>query len=297
MQDDSGRAGAERIEIAVASWAAGGGGLVLALTGAGISAESGIPTFRGGDGYWTIGSVNYTPMELATAAAFRRMPETVWEFYLARVVRHLAAEPNDGHRALVRLERHLGDDFLLVTQNVDGLHLLAGQSPQRTFRIHGDLGFVRCANDCGEPSGALPAPAIERAAARVAVGEPAFDAEIAALLRCRTCRGWLRPHVLWFDECYDEENFRWDSTLDAADRARLLVVVGTSGATNLPNQVVQFARYRGVPTIVVGLDDSPFSAIAEAMSNGAFARGPASVWVPRIVDAIVAHTVPDREAS
>ncbi|MCA9683232.1 MAG: RNA polymerase subunit sigma, partial [Myxococcales bacterium] len=110
----------------------------MVVTGAGISAESGIPTFRGDDGFWTIGSRNYTPMELATAEAFAMDPATVWSFYLARIGRYGSCVPNAAHRALVDLEGGLGDRFLLVTQNVDGLHRLAGQDPARTYAIHGE---------------------------------------------------------------------------------------------------------------------------------------------------------------
>ncbi len=101
-------------------------GKVVALTGAGISAESGIPTFRGTDGYWVVGSRNYMPQEMATREMFERAPEEVWRWYLYRfgVCRHAA--PNAGHAALVRLERALGDRFTLVTQNIDGLHRRAG---------------------------------------------------------------------------------------------------------------------------------------------------------------------------
>ncbi|HVV49677.1 MAG TPA: Sir2 family NAD-dependent protein deacetylase, partial [Polyangia bacterium] len=103
-----------------------GGGPIVFLTGAGISAESGIPTFRGAEGYWRVGSRNYQPTEMAAAAAFARMPEEVWRWYLYRRGVCRAAAPNDAHRALVALERRLGARFLLVTQNVDGLHLRAG---------------------------------------------------------------------------------------------------------------------------------------------------------------------------
>ena len=108
------------------------GGPLVVVTGAGVSAESGIPTFRGKEGYWTVGSRVYQPQELATQAAFRRMPEEIWRWYLYRLGVCRAAAPNPGHVALVELERALGDRFLLVTQNVDGLHPRAGSSPGRT---------------------------------------------------------------------------------------------------------------------------------------------------------------------
>src|SRR5688572_10403206 len=125
--------------------AASDGGRVVVLTGAGISAESGIPTFRGPEGYWRIGSVNWRPEQLATFAAFTAMPQAQWAWYLYRRGVCLAARPNAAHRALVDLERALGERFRLVTQNVDGLHLRAGSSTTRTLQIHGNLHFARCA--------------------------------------------------------------------------------------------------------------------------------------------------------
>ena len=134
----------------------GSQGRVVALTGAGISAESGIPTFRGKEGYWVVGSRNYMPQEMATHAMFTIEPEEVWRWYLHRfgVVRH--ASPNAGHEALVRLERGLGERFTLVTQNIDGLHRRAGASDERTHCIHGDAAWIRCSHDCGV--GRLPLP-------------------------------------------------------------------------------------------------------------------------------------------
>ena len=95
---------------------------IVVLTGAGISAESGIPTFRGHEGYWVVGSRNYMPEEMATQAMFQRHPEQVWRWYLYRFGVCRNAEPNDAHRALVKLEAAYGDRFRLVTQNIDGLH-------------------------------------------------------------------------------------------------------------------------------------------------------------------------------
>src|SRR5690349_5981910 len=122
-------------------------GRVVALTGAGISAESGIPTFRGEEGYWVVGSRNYMPQEMATREMFERRPDEVWRWYLYRFGVCRAAQPNAGHRALVDLERAIGDRFILVTQNIDGLHRRAGS--QRVFAIHGDAAYVRCAAECG----------------------------------------------------------------------------------------------------------------------------------------------------
>src|SRR5512133_1671038 len=154
-------------------------GRVVVLTGAGISAESGIPTFRGAEGYWVVGSQNYMPQEMATHEMFERSPEEVWRWYLYRfgLCRH--AQPNAGHAALVALERALGDRFTLVTQNIDGLHRRAGSD--RVFCIHGDAAYVRCAAECGLGRIDLP-PIVPRGS------EPLTDAERAALT-CPRCAG------------------------------------------------------------------------------------------------------------
>src|SRR5256885_862150 len=173
-------------------------GHVIALTGAGVSAESGIPTFRGKDGYWTVGAREYHPQELATHAAFSRMPWDVWAWYLYRRGVCRAAEPNAGHHALVDLDAHLTDRFALVTQNVDGLHRRAGSPAARTFAIHGDIGQLRCASEC-----CLERWPIPEAVPALAKGE-AVGPELRALLVCPRCGGLAQPHVLWLDETYDE---------------------------------------------------------------------------------------------
>jgi NAD-dependent deacetylase len=251
------------------------GGRVTVLTGAGISAESGIPTFRGSEGYWVVGSRNYMPQEMATQAMFRQAPEEVWRWYLYRfgVCRH--AEPNAGHRALVALEQALGDRFHLVTQNIDGLHRRAGSSEARTSCIHGDAAWVRCAAECG--LGRIPLPDVGVRDPKA----PLSEADRAAL-RCPRCRGWLRPHVLWFDEYYDEEHYRMDTALRAAARADLLLVVGTSGATNLPMQIGELAWRRGIAMVDVNPEENPFSGLCERSGRGFFARGTGVERLPGI---------------
>jgi NAD-dependent deacetylase len=258
----------------------GSRGRVVALTGAGISAESGIPTFRGKEGFWVVGSRNYMPQEMATHAMFTIEPEEVWRWYLHRfgVVRQAA--PNAGHEALVRLERGLGERFTLVTQNIDGLHRRAGASDERTYCIHGDAAWIRCSYDCGV--GRLPLPDLNVRDPR----EP-LSAEERARLTCPRCGGWLRPHVLWFDESYDEENYRFDSTLRAAEAADLLLVVGTSGATNLPMRVGQICFSGGSALVDVNPEENPFSELAERSSRGFFARGSATERLPEIVAALL----------
>ena len=217
------------------------------LTGAGISAESGIPTFRGKDGFWTVGSREYHPQEMATLQMFQKHPGAVWQWYLYRMGMCRSAEPNNGHRAVAAMESRLGDRFALVTQNVDNLHLRAGNSPRRTFEIHGNVFYTRCAYSCTDRL--FPLPGEVRPKAR----EEAIPPEEMVHLSCPACGGWTRPHVLWFDEAYNEHYFRFESTLRLAMSTDLLMVVGTSGATNLPNQVVQIAHRRGVPILDINV--------------------------------------------
>jgi NAD-dependent deacetylase len=274
----------------VATWLHGawdGQGLILVLTGAGISAESGIPTFRGEEGYWRIGSRNYFPEELATRAAFERMPDEIWGWYLYRRSVCRAASPNRGHLALAELERSLverdeGDRFLLVTQNVDGLHLRAGNSAARTFQIHGNIDYMRSVDDADTEVFPLPRELGDHWERGRALG-----ADQRSLLVCPHNERPARPHVLWFDESYDEERFLFQCSHSAVERARLVIVVGTSGNTNLPSMIVQRAARAHTPLLVINREPSPFSALAEKLSSGYFVRGPAGEILPPLVDVLL----------
>ena len=251
----------------------GRGGPLCVLTGAGISAESGVPTFRGPEGYWKVGSENYHPQTLATQRMFRQQPREVWRWYLYRSTVCRRATPNAGHTALVRLEQKLAGRFVLVTQNVDGLHTRAGS--RAPYEIHGNIDRYRCSARCSDRTHRLPEefPAIER-------DTPLAD-EVFASLRCPDCGEPARPHVLWFDECYEESLFRSQTAYAAAAAAALLVVVGTSGSTNLPMQIGAHCARAGTPMIDVNLIDNPFGQLAEA-SGGLTVRAPAAEVLPRI---------------
>lgn len=269
-----------------------GRGRILVLTGAGISAESGIPTFRGEEGYWQIGSRNYFPEELATRAAFSRMPDEIWGWYLYRRSVCRAASPNAGHLALAELERglverHEGDRFLLVTQNIDGLHLRAGNSLARTYQIHGNLDFMRSVHEADTRCYPLPKVLGERWERGRAIGS-----EQRELLVCPHDGSPARPHVLWFDESYDEERFRFRSTLEAVEQASLVLVIGTSGATNLPSMIVHRSAERNTPLLVINREQSPFSAMAERLKTGLFAQGPAGVILPPLVNYLLDGELP-----
>jgi NAD-dependent deacetylase len=252
-------------------------GPLVVLTGAGISAESGIPTFRGPEGYWRAGSRHYRPMELATRAAFERVPEDVWGWYLFRRAVCRAAQPNRAHLALAELERRVDGRLLLVTQNVDGLHLRAGSRPDRTFQIHGNIHLMRCGKACSRALSPVP----EALDAEWGEGRVPTPAELAALA-CPRCGALGRPHVLWFDEHYDEAWFRFDSSLAAVSEAALLVVVGTSGSTNLPTQMCLVAAERGIPFVVIDPEPTPFSRLAEKSPRGLHLAGSATEWLPEV---------------
>ncbi|MCA9643712.1 MAG: RNA polymerase subunit sigma [Polyangiaceae bacterium] len=260
-------------------------GPVVFLTGAGISQESGIPTFRGAEGYWRVGSKNYHPMELATFAAYSELREEIWGWYLYRRAVCAHAEPNLAHRAIAALEQHLGDGLLLITQNVDGLHLRAGSSRARTFEIHGDINRMRCEAACSDETFEISSRLIRDPALEKQAESYAPSGEELQLLRCPRCGGNARPHVLWFDEYYNEEHFRFESSMRAAASARLLVVIGTTGATNLPIQIGRLVAARGAPLLVLNPEPNPFSDFAE-QCEGVFLQGTAGALVPDVCTAI-----------
>jgi NAD-dependent deacetylase len=247
---------------------------MLVLTGAGVSAESGIPTFRGKDGYWTVGSREYRAQDLATFAAFRAMPWEVWAWYLYRRTVCRAVEPNAGHLALVRLESELGDRFGLITQNVDGLHRRAGS--RRMYAIHGDIDEMRCAEECTLDRWPIP-----EAIPAFGKGD-AVPAAAREQLICRSCGGQARPHILWFDESYDEPRFHLDTVRALAAEAVLLVVVGTSAQTNLPWQIVRIAKRSGAVIVDINVEDNPFGELADEVI-----REPSAKALPEIVQTLI----------
>ncbi|HUH02165.1 MAG TPA: Sir2 family NAD-dependent protein deacetylase [Kofleriaceae bacterium] len=255
-------------------------GSIVALTGAGISAESGIPTFRGKEGYWAVGSTVYHPQELATSRAFRRTPDIVWQWYLYRRTVCRAAGPNPAHRAIVSLEQRAGDGFRLLTQNVDGLHLRAGNTLPRTYQIHGNIDYMRCVRACTAKQHPVP-----DAVGDIAREDPFTEAH-RSLLVCPECAAPTRPHVLWFDEYYDEDNYRFQSSLAAAANAAVLIIVGSTAQTNLPVQVAQAAARAGATIIDINIDDNPFAELARA-SGGRSLRGKAGALLPALVDELL----------
>jgi NAD-dependent deacetylase len=209
---------------------------VAVLTGAGMSAESGVPTFRDAlTGLWA----RFDPAQLATPEAFRAAPQLVWRWYAERRTGVLRAEPHAGHRVLAAAADRY-DDFALITQNVDGLHARAGS--RGVLELHGNILASHCFDECGvsyaEP-GHLPR------------GEPP---------RCPNCGGLLRPSVVWFGEALDPGTLvRAEQAVTAAD---VLLVVGTSGmvypAAGLPAR----AREAGATVVIINPYPSDIDGVA-----------------------------------
>lgn len=211
---------------------------IAVLTGAGISAESGIPTFRGPGGLWR----SFRPEELATPEAFTRDPRLVWEWYLWRRSIIAGAEPNAGHLALARLEARFGDRFTLVTQNVDGLHDRAGS--RRILKIHGDIWLTRC-NCC-----------VYQRRDRVGASEPLPPI-------CPECEGPLRPGVVWFGETLPR--IVWAEAERAVAQSDLLLVVGTSALVYPAAGLLQQARR----VVEINLEETPYSEKVALSLRGA----------------------------
>jgi NAD-dependent deacetylase len=198
---------------------------VFVLTGAGISAESGLPTFRASDGLWAGNRIE----DVCTPEAWERNPALVWEFYSGRRAAGNKAEPNPAHLALAELEARLGDRFFICTQNVDDLHERAGS--KRLIHMHGELSKAHCENDCGRP------PVEDRAIYR----------SLAEVGHC-ACGGRLRPHIVFFGEIPLE----MDRIQEEIGKATLMVVVGTSGSVYPAASFVHWARQGGARAVYVG---------------------------------------------
>jgi len=207
---------------------------LFVLTGAGISAESGLPTFRASDGLWAGHNIE----DVCTPEAWERNPALVWEFYSARRASGQQAQPNPAHFALAQLEDRLGDRFFLCTQNVDDLHERAGS--ERLVHMHGDLATSRCERQCG----------------RQPVADNAIYSSLAEVGLC-ACGGRLRPNIVFFGEI----PLHMDRIQREIDRATIMLVVGTSGSVYPAAGFVRLARIAGASTVYVG-PESPLNAAA-----------------------------------
>ncbi|MCM8535550.1 MAG: hypothetical protein NE334_06400 [Lentisphaeraceae bacterium] len=256
------------------------------LTGAGVSAESGIRTFRGEDGYWTIGSDVYTPQEIATHKLFSQFPEKCWEWYLLRFFKCKGAEPNAGHFSLEQIERTLNDNFSLVTQNIDGLHLKAGSSDKRTFQIHGNINKMRCSEECCLDLFNLPNEVS-------LIEETKSFSSIAHLLKCPECGAMSRPHVLWFDEYYTEEHYRSESALNSAFRSDVLVVAGTTLLTSLPAHIVEYFANTHKTIIGIDIERNTLAKYADRSHRGEFILAKSSEALSEISKILSDYRIPE----
>jgi len=228
---------------------------IVVLTGAGMSAESGVPTFRGEDGLWR----RYRAEELATPSAFQANPTLVWEWYDWRRGIIGEAEPNPGHLAIAEMEE-LFPHFSLITQNVDGLHRRAGNT--RLIEIHGNLWQVRCVREGRvHEDYRCPLPEIPP--------------------RC-ACGALLRPHVVWFGESLDERDLTRAYRL--IEECDLLLVVGTSAVVQPVASFPIMAKHGGALVIEVNRDPTPLSSLADESI-----QGKAGEILPALLEKIKGH--------
>ena len=258
-------------------------GLILVLTGAGISLASGIPTFRGTDegAVWT-----RDVTELGTYRFFRRDPVGSWQWYRERFRTALAAKPNAAHFALAELERwqrDRGGQFLLVTQNIDTLHEQAGSV--EFAKVHGSADRARCSSPrCRSGS--------TETVAFASLDFSAFDREprLEVLPRCARCQSLMRPHVLWFDEMYTGHvDYRWPAVTEACDRIGLVLAVGTSFSVGVTELVAVAANQRRAPMFVV----DPSAAPGPPGLRALHVREKAEELLPAVAAALTGSDRPD----
>ena len=239
-----------RVFLEAREWVRGAS-RVVALTGAGISAESGIPTFRGAGGLWR----TYRAEDLATPHAFARDPRLVWEWYDWRRQLIARAEPNPGHAALAEFEQR-NPRFTLVTQNVDGLHNRAGS--RAPLKLHGDIWRLQCL--------------------RCRAAWDDFQAPLPALPPHCSCGALARPGVVWFGEGLPAGI--WEAAADAVADADLILVIGTSAVVYPAAQLVPLGARAGARVIEVNIEETSASGLA-----GICLRGPSGQILPQLLSA------------
>jgi len=231
----------------------------IAFTGAGISAESGVPTFRGSDGLWK----RYRPEELATPEAFKRNPALVWEFYRWRMRKILEARPNPAHYALAELEE-MGILKGVITQNVDDLHREAGT--KNIIELHGNIFRVRCTSCTYREN--------LKASGRVREFVNSED-----IPRCPRCGSLLRPDVVWFGEPLPRDAL--ERAFRLAEKADVVIVVGTSGLVYPAAYIPYIVKEHGGRVIEVNVERSGITPIADV-----FLRGKAGEVLPKLVELV-----------
>ncbi len=226
---------------------------VAALTGAGVSQEAGLRTFRDPmDGIWA----QHRPEDLATPEAFERNPELVWQFYAARRLKSGEVQPNAGHYALVEIERHL-PDFTLITQNVDSLHWRAGS--KHVIELHGNITRIICSRGCGvfteweEIPGKSPT--------------------------CPTCGSKLRPDVVWFGEVLQKDIL--ETAIEASRRCNVFLSIGTSGLVQPAANLPMLAKKNGAVIVEINVEETPLTPSVDY-----YFRGKSGEILPELVKAV-----------
>jgi len=248
-------------------------GNILVITGAGVSAESGIPTFRSVDGTGIYESEEWNPLEFLRSETVEHHIDKLWEYYLHRFTTAMhGAIPNAAHIAIAELEvTKLKGRFGLVTQNIDGLHIEAGSSYEQTIEVHGDK-RMRCSDECW---------------LRNNKEEPKFaeipeNARFPEDLTCPDCGYMMRPHVLLFDEQYHQELYRSEEAQVWAEEAHLVITVGCSAVVPLAQILANSAVQHGAMVIDVNPGHGPLADLAE--QTGIWLQAPAGAVMPKLVE-------------
>lgn len=229
---------------------------VVAFTGAGVSAESGVPTFRGDDGIWK----KFKPEDLANIDAFMRNPELVWEWYAHRKKIIAGIQPNAGHYALARMEQQF-PHFAVITQNIDNLHRRAGS--KTVYELHGNIERNYCMK-CGTPY------ANEEILQQY--GTP----------RCTKCNGLIRPDVVWFGEMLPEDE--WEKSVRAAEGADVFFSIGTSGVVYPAASIPTMAKQHGAYLVEINPEPTPLTTHADE-----FLAGPSGQVLPALYERLLAE--------
>jgi NAD-dependent deacetylase len=226
---------------------------LAALTGAGVSQESGLRTFRDAQsGLWA----QYRPEDLASPQAFAGNPKLVWDWYAWRREAVKAVRPNAGHYALVEIEKRI-PQFTLITQNVDGLHRFAGSA--NVLELHGNIQRVRCSECC--------------------TFTETWGDDTESVPRCESCGGLLRPDVVWFGEALPREQL--EAAVEAARRCEVFFSIGTSGLVQPAASLAFAARNRGAAVVEVNLESTPLTSKADF-----FLQGKSGEILPALVRAV-----------
>jgi len=226
---------------------------LVALTGAGVSQESGLRTFRDAQtGLWA----HYKPEELASPQAFARDPKLIWDWYAWRREAVKGVRPNRGHYALAEMEKHV-PGFALITQNVDGLHRMAGN--QKVLELHGNIQRVRCAECYRVPE----------------TWEDATD----SVPRCKECGGLLRPDVVWFGESLPRDQL--EAAVEAARSCDVFFSIGTSGVVQPAASLAFAAHNRGAVVVEINAEPTPLTSKANFALHGKSGE-----ILPRLVEAV-----------